>query len=196
MRVPGPPLWRQPRQADTEYSLCYTSAVGGAGQEAICSLPAVGKEDQGCSHQPVPWVPWVQRALVWGSLYPDAPCGSCRFGLGGGQCAWFAPQGILTKLDQTCKTEIPLKYCSYIFSWTVSLSGHSGLCACLAPQPRAVEQLPLMIGVCPPFCGHISLHRLFLEKIFFCAHTFVTRVKIKHRGHWFPRKSESTSLWV
>lgn len=194
MRVPGPPCGDSPaRQALS--TACATPAPWGAQARrpfALSQLLARRTRAAATSLSP--------GSLGFkGPLYGEVCTRTLSaevVDLAWGVASVRAPQGILTKLDQTCKTEIPLKYCSYIFSWTVSLSGHSGLCACLAPQPRAVEQLPLMIGVCPPFCGHISLHRLFLEKIFFCAHTFVTRVKIKHRGHWFPRKSESTSLWV
>lgn len=156
-------------------------------------LPAVGWQGGPGLQPPACWDrilgSWVQSALVWGSLYPDALCGSCRSGLGCGQCAWFAPQGVLTKLDRTCEYEIPHKLCSYIFSWTVSLLGHTGLCACLASSAGGCRAAATQDRWVPTFCcGPISLCRLFLDKIFFCAHTFITRVKIKDRGPLVSRK--------
>lgn len=57
------------------------------------------------------WVLLIQGALGWWKSTPKDPlCRSCRLGLGYGQCMWFAPKSILTKLDQTCKNwEISLK---------------------------------------------------------------------------------------
>lgn len=136
-------------------------------------LPAVGKEDQDCSHQPVgteTWVLWVHSALVWGSLHPDALGRSCRFGLGCGQSVWFAPQGVLTKLDRTCTNEISHKYCSYIFSW---IQATLSSVPAWHPQPGAAEQLPLKIGGCPPFAVAPSLCVIvFRENILLCSRLF------------------------
>lgn len=153
--------------------------LGGTSQEAIGSFSqllarrirtattSLLRQKLGFFGSKVPW---------YGNVYTrNTLCRSCRFGLGCGQCAWFAPQSVLTKLDETCTNEISHKYSSYILSWTVSLSGHTGLCACLAHLAGSCRAAATQ-DRCPHFAVAPSLCVIvFRQNILLC-------LRLYHKG--------------